>query len=320
MLFAPRLSYETDKFISPESRQPKQPQGWTGSPVSRRATFFYIMKVEEPEENYQTGWIRIYRSILNHPTWKEKPYSKGQAWIWIILRANFKEAKVLIGNEVVVCDPGEFITSQDNMAEVWGWTLSRVRAFISLLQNDSMIIEKTTNRFTKLTICNYATYQGGTTNQTANDQPTDGQRTAIDKKYKKLRSKESTTISSKKSLFKENEMFDKGKFAAALPDWERHVLRHYYEAMDRWSSENGNKKVDWIATAKNWRRRDEGKGFFPPKDGGVNIPKDKLRGYSIEQIRGMKVKPEDYSWMINVARPLFIMEEDQGIPVDYDKL
>lgn len=56
MLFAPRLCYEHNKLISPESRQPKLPQGGTGSPVCRRATLFYM----------------TYSEKLKDPRWQKK--------------------------------------------------------------------------------------------------------------------------------------------------------------------------------------------------------------------------------------------------------
>ncbi len=38
------------------------------------------------------GWIRLDRAILDNPMWSSKfePFTKGQAWIDILLNANYK--------------------------------------------------------------------------------------------------------------------------------------------------------------------------------------------------------------------------------------
>lgn len=62
-------------------------------------------------------------------------------------------------------------------------------------------------------------------------------------------------ITNKKQLFKDSIYFDTHKFKEALPDWSNEKLRYYYDSLLAWSNE-GNKKIDWIATAKVWERKD----------------------------------------------------------------
>jgi hypothetical protein len=71
-----------------------------------------------------------------------------------------------------------------------------------------------------------------------------------DKKIKKV---------SSKCFFKDSVYFDKNKFKEALPDWSKDMLAYYYESALAWSNE-GNKKIDWIATVKTWYNRDMKKG------------------------------------------------------------
>ena len=63
-------------------------------------------------------------------------------------------------------------------------------------------------------------------------------------------------VKKRKCFFKDSIYFDKNKFKEKLPDWSKEKLLHYYTEADVWSNE-GNKKIDWIATVKNWARRDE---------------------------------------------------------------
>ena len=44
------------------------------------------------------------------------------------------------------------------------------------------------------------------------------------------------------------------------PNYAGADLRYYYEVIKNWSNSNGNKKKDWIATAKNWLLREYKEG------------------------------------------------------------
>ena len=37
-----------------------------------------------------SGWISIHRKILNNILWQDKPFSKGQAWVDLLLITNHK--------------------------------------------------------------------------------------------------------------------------------------------------------------------------------------------------------------------------------------
>src|SRR5574337_1021890 len=97
---------------------------------------------EKPNElldgKFKTGWVKIYRSVQKNWLW-EKPLSKLEAWIDIIMSANIVEEKVRFGNELYVCGRGEKLYSYDTWAERWGWNKSKVRRFLKMLENDTMI-------------------------------------------------------------------------------------------------------------------------------------------------------------------------------------
>ena len=79
----------------------------------------------------------------------------------------------------------------------------------------------------------------------------------------------------KKVFFKDSEVYDKKIFAEKLSGWSKEKLKYYYDSADSWSNE-GNKKVDWIAAIKNWERKDtlEGKIKFDqqPKQPEIVLP------------------------------------------------
>ena len=116
------------------------------------------------------GWISVHRQIWNSWVWDEKPFSKGQAWIDLLLLANHEDRKVLVGNQLVIVKRGSFITSQTKLMERWGWGKEKLRNFLRLLESDEMIEVDTTPRYTHIAITNYETYQTQYQNQT-NENP-----------------------------------------------------------------------------------------------------------------------------------------------------
>lgn len=107
----------------------------------------------------QLGWISLHRQIQEHWIWNDKPFSYGQAWVDMLLLANHTDNKFLFGSELVTVSSGSFITSELKLMDRWGWSKSKVRRFLMLLENDSMIVKKTDRKKTTITIVKYSDYQ-----------------------------------------------------------------------------------------------------------------------------------------------------------------
>ena len=106
------------------------------------------------------GWISLHRKIFSNPiVAPKKPYSKFEAWCWLIVRANHSDNKFVLGSEVIKTNEGEVVTSQKKLQQQFGWGNTRVRTYLKLLQSDEMIALKTTAKRTHITICNYTSYQ-----------------------------------------------------------------------------------------------------------------------------------------------------------------
>jgi len=119
------------------------------------------------------GWISIHRKIQKCWIWNDEPYSKGQAWVDILLSATHDDYKKHIGKELVTIHSGQLHTSVQEMARRWQWSEKKVRRFISLLESDEMVVAQGNAHGTTLTIVNYEFYQGeGRTPDTTNDPKT----------------------------------------------------------------------------------------------------------------------------------------------------
>ena len=107
------------------------------------------------------GFQKVYRSIQNHWLWEDKPFSRGQAFIDLILLVNHSDKKTVIDGEMVEVKRGSKITSLRKLGDGWGWSPSKVKKFLEQLQKDNMITFKCDNKKTVVTIENYNVYQDG---------------------------------------------------------------------------------------------------------------------------------------------------------------
>jgi predicted transcriptional regulator len=105
------------------------------------------------------GWISVHRQIWDSWVWNEKPFSKGQAWVDMLLMVNHEDKKTLLGSQLILVKKGSCITSIRKLCERWGWSNTKVRSFLSLLEQDGMIVVKSDTKKTVLTIVNYSNYQ-----------------------------------------------------------------------------------------------------------------------------------------------------------------
>lgn len=106
------------------------------------------------------GWVSVHRKIQDNVLWQDKPFSKGQAWIDILLDVNHRENEVLLGNEIIKVESGEMITSIRKLCDRWGWSNTKVRNFLELLTKQDMITYKSDTKKTLVKVLNYSDYQG----------------------------------------------------------------------------------------------------------------------------------------------------------------
>lgn len=125
------------------------------------------------------GWISLNRKIMDHQFWNEKPFSRGQAWVDLLLLANYKPATLIYGNTVINLDRGQFHTSELKLSKRWGWSRRRVHDFLSLLGTLEMATTHSTTQGTTITIENYGFYQNQCTTIDTDNLPSKEQRASI---------------------------------------------------------------------------------------------------------------------------------------------
>lgn len=120
------------------------------------------------------GYIKLNREIQDSWLWNEKPFSRAQAWIDLLLLANYKDKKELYRGNLVYRKRGQVACSMLWLSKRWGWSREKVKKFLTTLVQDEMATIETTTQATTITIENYAKWQDCTTTEpTAQRQPTD---------------------------------------------------------------------------------------------------------------------------------------------------
>ena len=173
------------------------------------------------------GWIKLYRKFQD---WEW--YTDSQAvhlFLHLLLSANNKDKK---WRGKMICR-GELITSVKNLSEATEIPVISVRRKLKILQGSGVILVKTTNRFSDITIYKYDDYQTNEqTSEQTNEQTNEQQlknirskevknkslnrgfraKSAVEKpkenKPKKAAQKESTLTTKARELF---ELYFKGK-------------------------------------------------------------------------------------------------------------
>lgn len=103
------------------------------------------------------GWIKAFRNILDHWVWQD-PMS-FRCWMYILLKANHSEKKIIFDGSLMTIERGQLLTSIRKLSDEVGCSKNKINKIIGTLIEDNMITVKRTHRGTLLTIINYGKYQ-----------------------------------------------------------------------------------------------------------------------------------------------------------------
>ena len=103
-----------------------------------------------------TGFILIHRKLKKHWIWEDA--TKLKWWLDILLSANHCDNKVLIKGTLVECKRGQTVKSLETWAKEWRTSKATVKRFLDLLENDKNIETENIQITTRITVCNYDSY------------------------------------------------------------------------------------------------------------------------------------------------------------------
>jgi len=141
-------------------------------------------------ENNQ-GWIRLHRQIMEMPEWLAEPFTRGQAWVDLLLLANHETGFIRKRGILIAVDRGQVGYSEESLAERWQWSRGKVRRFLIELERLSRIshkisektVPKKTSVSSLICIVNYDKYQMNGTE----DDTEDGRKTVQEQRMKRMK-------------------------------------------------------------------------------------------------------------------------------------
>ena len=105
------------------------------------------------------GWIKLHRQLQDHELWTDERFSRGQAWIDLLMLANFEPNTIRIRGIAIPLERGQLAWSKDRLAERWGWHPRTVSKFLEWLEHQNMIEIRSSKLTTIITIRQYKRYQ-----------------------------------------------------------------------------------------------------------------------------------------------------------------
>lgn len=106
------------------------------------------------------GWIKVDRKLLENSIWTKEKFTKGQAWIDLLLLANHKDSRELYRGNMKDFKKGNVYRSIDWLSKRWGWTWRTTERYLKMLEKEQMLSIKCTKHDTTITIVNWGLYQG----------------------------------------------------------------------------------------------------------------------------------------------------------------
>ncbi len=107
------------------------------------------------------GWIKLHRKVQLHWIWEDDKLFKW--WNIILLNVNHEESKFPVGDEVVVCKPGQSFRSIESWTSLFKCSKKTTVKFFKMLKNDGMIdteiLGKGNRRKHLLSVVSWVDYQ-----------------------------------------------------------------------------------------------------------------------------------------------------------------
>lgn len=205
----------------------------------------------------QEGYIKLHRCILDS-SWSRQPDFIA-VWVYCLLRGNYKTADVVTrGGGIVHLEPGQFITSREQISIGTGVQESKVERVLKVFKSEQQIEQRNCGYYRVISILNWSKYQQ---NEQEFEQCLNNERTMneqclnTDKKVKKVKKekKEPTVKFSPPSVLTVQEYMGEIGF-----DGNGEQFVNYYESKG-WMV-GKSKMKDWKASVRTWKTNGYGNG------------------------------------------------------------
>jgi len=133
------------------------------------------------------GWVKLHRKLSDNKLWTSEPFTRGQAWVDMLMLANHKEDFFYVRGNRVTVQRGQLGWSQLGLSKRWSWSRGKTKRFLNELEIDQQIVQQNNFISSLIIIVNYEQYQGDgqqTVQRTDSRRTADGQQTDTNKNVK----------------------------------------------------------------------------------------------------------------------------------------
>lgn len=103
------------------------------------------------------GWIKLHRSIIDSAVFSDSDVLK--VWLWLLCSVAYDEHDVVYLGKVIPLKQGQIITGRQKLSQQIGMSEGKIYRAINILKNLGNITIKSNNRYSIITIENWAKYQ-----------------------------------------------------------------------------------------------------------------------------------------------------------------
>jgi len=202
-----------------------------------------------------SGYIKLHRSICENPMWESEPFTKSQAWVDLLLNANYVERKIIIRGQTLTVQRGQIAWSEVTMSARWKWSRNKVRRFLKALSDEGMIVQQAEHLTSLVTICNYEEYQGrDTADETTSETPDDTADETSDgtqhKKGKKVKKEKKGTRAPEKPIPSDFQITEQMREWAKAQNFTHDVDASTTKWINAMTASNRT-YIDWVAAWRN---------------------------------------------------------------------
>lgn len=156
------------------------------------------------------GYIKLFRCLQDNEMWCDEPFSRGQAWVDLLMIANHKDTHIRKRGIKISVSMGQVAWSERQLADRWKWSRGKVKRFLNELEDERQIEQQNgpqnLNVTSLITIVNYERYQSGEPQNGPQTVPqTDHKRTTNSTMEKNVKNEKNKNLSASGDAAQEND-------------------------------------------------------------------------------------------------------------------
>jgi len=114
--------------------------------------------INDIQENYTTGFIKLFRSLKDKGWYKKSEYV--HLWIHILIKVTHTGIEFMFNGKNIKLNPGQFITGRKMLSNETGINESKIERILNFFEKSEQQIEQQkTNKNRLITVLSWSLYQ-----------------------------------------------------------------------------------------------------------------------------------------------------------------